>query len=122
MTVEQNKAFIRLYFESVSGNDKPEAEMDRYISGDVELKQHITVMEAAFPRYELIADDIVAEGDNVAVRATFRGTHKGDLMGIAPTGKLVVLPLIIIYRIAQGRIAEHWLSVDMLSLMQQLEA
>jgi predicted ester cyclase len=65
---------------------------------------------------------MLAEDDRVAVRATFHGTHTGEFMGIAPTQRRVNLPLIIIYRIDGDKIVEHWLSVDMLSLMQQLGA
>jgi predicted ester cyclase len=67
-----------------------------------------------------MSDDVIAEGDKVAVRATFRGTHTGDFMGIAPTQRQVTQPLIIIYRVDGDKIVEHWLSIDMLSFMQQL--
>jgi len=68
----------------------------------------------------LIAEDMIAEGDKVVLRSTFRGTHKGDLMGIAPTGKQVTMPLILIYRIADDKIVEHWMQADALGLLQQL--
>lgn len=89
---------------------------------DPDLKYHIQFFEAAFPRYELIADDMIAEGDKVAVRATFRGTHRGEFFGIDPTGKTVSIPVMLIYRIADGKIVEHWMNADQLSLMQQLGA
>ena len=63
---------------------------------------------------------MIAEGDKVVVRSTFRGTHKGDLMGIAPTGTQVTMPLILIYRIADDKIIEHWMQADALGLLQQL--
>jgi len=63
---------------------------------------------------------MIAEGDKVVVRSTFRGTHKGDLMGIPPTGKQVTMPLILIYRIADDKIVEHWMQADALGLLQQL--
>ncbi len=63
---------------------------------------------------------ISTTGDVAVVEFTARGTHKGDLMGIAPTGKQVSLPFLIIYRIADGKIVQHWMSVDQLGLMQQL--
>ena len=84
------------------------------------MKQHIAFFEASFPRYELLAEDLIAEADQVTVRAVFKGTHQGDLMGIAPTGKQVELPFIIIYRIAGDKIVQHWMSVDQMALMQQL--
>jgi predicted ester cyclase len=119
MSTEDNKTFIRRYFEALSGKDKATAVVDRYVT-DEELKHHIAFYEAAFPNYELIAEDMVAEGDKVVVRSTFRGTHKGDLMGIAPTGKQVTMPLILIYRLADDKIVEHWMQADALGMMQQL--
>ena len=78
------------------------------------------MFEAAFPRYELSADDLIAEGDTVVLRATFHGTQRDDLMSVAPTGKSVTLPFIIVYQIADGKIADHWLTVDRMELMPQL--
>ena len=65
-------------------------------------------------------EDMIAEGDKVAVRFTLRGTHGGDLMGIPPTGKPVAVTGIDINRIADGKIAERWANFDALGLMQQL--
>jgi predicted ester cyclase len=78
------------------------------------------MFEAAFPRYELLIDDLIAEGDKVAVRSTFRGTHKADFSGIPSTGRSVELPVFLVYRIADGRIVEHWMQADVMGLMQQL--
>jgi predicted ester cyclase len=123
MSAQENKAFIGRYLRALSGQDKPPELLDQYIAdSDQELKEHIAFFEAAFPRYELIADDMVAEGDKVAVRATFRGTHEGDLMGLPPTRKTATIPIMLIYRIADGKIAEHWMVADQMSLMQQLGA
>ena len=119
MSTEDNKTFIRRYFEAISGKDKATAVVHRYVT-DEELKHHIALNEVAFPNYELIAEDMIAEGDKVVVRSTFRGTHKGDLMGIAPTGKQVTMPLILIYRIADDKIVEHWMQADALGMLQQL--
>lgn len=123
MSAEKNKAFMRRYFKAISGKDKPRALQDEYIAdSDEELKEHIVFFEAAFPHYGLLIDDMVAEGDKVAVRATFKGIHKGEFMGIAPTGKDVSIPISLIYRIAGGMIVEHWMLADQLGLMQQLGA
>ena len=119
MSTEDNKTFISRYFEALSGKDKATAAVNRYVT-DEELKHHIALYEAAFPNYELIAENMIAEGDKVVVRSTFRGTHKGDLMGIAPTGKQVTMPLILIYRIADDKIVEHWMQADALGMLQQL--
>jgi predicted ester cyclase len=119
MSADSNKAMIRRYIESFSGKPKDEDALRRFVA-DAKLREHIGMFEAAFPRYELSADDLIAEGDKVVLRATFHGTHRGDLMGVAPTGKSVTLPLIIVYRIADGKIADHWLAVDRMELMRQL--
>ena len=121
MSTGETKAFLRRYLDALSGKDKPAATIDTYIAdSDEELKQHIVFNEAAFPRYKLIADDMIAEGDKVAVHARFEGTHQGELMGIPPTGKEVSVPFIITYRIAEGKIVQHWMSFDRMALMEQL--
>ena len=121
MSAENNKAFVQRYFDAISGKDKPAEVQDQYIAeSDEELKQHIIFFEASFPHYELIADDMIAEGDKVSVLARFRGAHNGELLGIAPTGKEVDVPFAITYRLADGMIAEHWMSFDRMALMEQL--
>lgn len=119
MTTKETKDFVRRYLAALSGQDKPAATVDEY-AADEELKRHIALFEAAFPRYEIIADEMIAEDDKVALRARFQGRHDGDLMGIAATGKQVVLPFIIIYRLANGKIEEHWMSINQLDLIKQL--
>lgn len=121
MSTQSNRTFIQNYFAALSGTEKPAAMVNEYVD-DAELKHHIELFEAAFPNYDLIADDIVAEADKVVVRATFRGTHKGKFFGIAPTGKEVSVSVMLIYRIAGGKIVEHWMNADQVSLMQQLGA
>ena len=121
MSNQTNKTFMQNYFAALSGKDKPESVVNQYVD-DAELKHHIELFEAAFPKYDLIAEDLVAEDDKVAVRATFRGTQTGEFYGIPATGKAVSVSLMLIYRIANGKIVEHWMNADQLSLMQQLEA
>ncbi|MEZ4712673.1 MAG: ester cyclase [Caldilineaceae bacterium] len=121
MSTQSNRAFIQTYLAALSGKAKPDSAIDEYVT-DAELKHHIQIFEAAFPRYELIAEDMVAEGDKVAVRATFNGKHEHEFFGITPTGKSVSISVLLIYRIADGKIAEHWMNADQLSLMQQLNA
>ena len=121
MSVQENKAFIGRYLDAVSGKDKPRAVQDEYIAdSDEELKDHIMFFEASFPHYEVIADDMIAEGDKVSVLARLRGVHKGELSGVAPTGKEVDLPFAITYRLAGGKIVQHWMSLDRMALMEQL--
>ena len=63
---------------------------------------------------------MIAEGDKVVSRITYRGTHTGDLMGIPPTGKSVTVPEIIVDQFADGRIVESWRLFDQMAMMQQL--
>jgi predicted ester cyclase len=119
MSAEENKALVYCYFEALSGKDKPAEIVNIYVV-DEELKQHIEMFERAFPRYQLVAEDMVAEDDKVAVRATFKGVHNGYLMGITPTGKEAAISLMLFYRIANGKIVEHRMNADQLGLMQQL--
>ena len=74
----------------------------------------------AFPDSHFTVDDMIAEGDQVVTKKTFTGTHKADFAGIPPTGKRVTLQFVDIMRVRDGRIVEHWLSMDQLSFLQQL--
>ncbi|MGE0128158.1 MAG: ester cyclase [Blastocatellales bacterium] len=120
MSTTENKDFIARYFAALSGKAKPAATVAEFTDSP-ELKQHIEIFEAAFPNYELFADEMIAEGGKVAVSARFRGVHNGDLMGIAPTGKTVALPFIIVYQIAAGKITGFNLAIDQMDLMKQLD-
>lgn len=80
------------------------------------------MIRAAFPDLHVTVEDMVAEGDKVVARVTMSGTHKGEFMGIAPTGKQITVGIIEILRIAGGKVVEHWNVVDSLGMMQQLGA
>ena len=67
-------------------------------------------------------DDVVAAGDQVALRLTFRGTHQGEFLGIPATGRTIEYVSHEFYRIADGRIAEEWICSDMATLHGQLTA
>lgn len=74
----------------------------------------------AFPDLRASNQDVIAEGDKLAVRWNAEATHTGELMGIAPTGKHVRLRGIEILRIRDGRIVERWGEFDAMGMMQQL--
>ena len=76
----------------------------------------------AFPDLQIHVEDLIAEGDKVVGRATFRGTHSGDFQGIPATGKQIEVQVIDILRIQDGKIVERWGLSDQLGLMQQLGA
>jgi steroid delta-isomerase-like uncharacterized protein len=118
---EANKALIQRMADALGSKGKTPELIDEFLASE-EMKQHVAMFEAAFPGYAIPFEDILAEGDKVVIRGTFRGTHKGEFMGIAPTGKDVTMPVIVTYRIAKDKIVESWISADQLGLMQQLGA
>jgi predicted ester cyclase len=120
MSTEETKGLMGRYFEALM-KDKSDATVDQYVT-DENLKQHIRMFEAAFPGYQLSAEDMVVEGDRVAIRSIMTGIHQGELMGILPTGKQVSVPLMVFYRVAGGKITEFWINADTLGLLQQLGA
>ena len=71
---------------------------------------------------QLHAKDQIAEGDKVVTRWSFTGIHRGNLMGIAPTGKQVTSSGVMIDRVVGGKITEEWEEYDALGMMQQLGA
>lgn len=88
--------------------------------GPAAEKSHRRAFQAAFPDLVISADDIVAEGDRVAVRYTWRATHQGALGTIPPTGRRVMVTGIAIHRLAAGRVQALWVVADELGLLQQL--
>ena len=83
-------------------------------------KKRATLYRTAFPDLHLMIGDILAEGETVMTRWSCRGTHKGDLSGIAPTGKQINISGVTIARFAGSKIVEGWVNWDALGLMQQL--
>jgi predicted ester cyclase len=77
---------------------------------------------AAFPDLTAVIHNQIAEGDLVATYKTLYGTHKGEFMGVPPTGKKIALQLMDFFRLADSRIVEHWAVIDFMALMRQLEA
>ena len=84
------------------------------------LKQFIKSVLVAFPDARYTVEDQLADGGKVLTRWSFTGTHKGELMGIAPTGKPVRISGMVIDRIVDGKIVEEWEEWDALGMMQQL--
>jgi predicted ester cyclase len=83
-------------------------------------KQFLGAVLAAFPDGRWTVEDQVAEGDKVVTRWSFTGIHRGNLMGLAPTGKRVTTSGVMIDRIVGGKIVEEWEEYDALGMMQQL--
>src|SRR5438105_3694464 len=90
--------------------------------GPAGAKQLTAAFRAPFPDLRATIEDLIAEGDKVVCRWTAQATHEGEFAGVPATHKPVTFSGIEIVRIADGRIAEGWDEVDLLGLLQQLEA
>ena len=130
MSTEENKAVVRRIFEEVwnKGNLAVAGELmadvlhyaGQDFKGPENLKQMVTMTRTAFPDGHTEIEDMVAEGDKVVCRLTFTGTHNGEYMGIAPTGKQVTMTGISISRFEGGKEVEAWVNLDDLGMMQQM--
>jgi predicted ester cyclase len=83
------------------------------------LRQVGIMMNGAFPDVVVTEQDLIASGDRVVERSSAVVTHKGPLMGEPPTNKTIRWSEIHIYRLQDGRIAEHWAEIAMMELLQQ---
>ena len=84
------------------------------------LRDYYTVLRGGFPDMRLASEDVIAEGEKIANRYTFYGTHKGTYMGVAPTSKLVISAGMVIHHFRGGKCVETWQSTDALGFMTQL--
>lgn len=96
--------------------------LPRQEPGALGVRQKVEALRAAFPDLRFILEDIIEEGDLVAARYHMQGTQKGEFMGIPASGHRVDVKGMDFYRLEDGRLMEHWDSVDQLSLMTQLGA
>jgi steroid delta-isomerase-like uncharacterized protein len=134
MSTEENKAAVRRWFQAFNDRDSPAEEAARsadfaaHVPGapapldGAGWKSFLAAFLTGFPDGRLVLEDMVAEGDRVAARWTFRGTHAGEFLGIAPTGRPVSMAAIEVNRVADGQVAEHWVVLDQLGLLHQLGA
>lgn len=135
MSSEQNKAIVRRAFEEpwkgkldvvdelvaseYVGHDPAVPEPLRGPEG---VKEFISTYRAAFPDARITVKEQLAEGDLVATRWSGSGTHEGELMGIAPTGKQVSVSGLTISRLEGGKIVEEYITWDTLGMLQKLDA
>lgn len=79
-------------------------------------------VQSAFPDFHNTIEEIVAENDRVAARLTYRGTHRGEIFGLAPTGRAITYAGAAFFRLAKGKVAEGWVLGDLVRLLRQLGA
>jgi len=133
MSIEENKAIVRRFFEELLSTDNL-AVADEILSPDFRFyfagspdpmdldsyKGFLAARRGAFPDRRFVVEDMIAEGDKVSARFTMRGTHKGNFRGIAPSGTEVTMTGIDMIRLAEGKMVEDRVEVDQLGMMQQL--
>lgn len=131
---EKNKATVRRFWEEVFNGRKLSLIEELFttdwvyhgvggqkIYGLKGLKEFLADYHNAFPDIQVKVENLIAEGDKVVSHVTSRGTHKGELMGIAPTGKQVTVPVICISRFVGDKIIEDWEIIDLFGMLQQLD-
>ncbi len=130
--LDANKALVRRLLASYGADDL--AGLDAFVApayihhftggpSDADLAGYKRIMApfaTAFPDAHLEVHTLVAEGDFVAARLTFVGTHRGALHDLPATGHVVCVPIFAVYRVADGRVAEAWQLTDNQSMRRQL--
>ena len=128
---ERNKARCRQFLERV-WNEGNFADAEVFIHPDYDVpaagrgpeavRQNITTFRAAFPDLQWIIEDIVAEGDRVALRLNLHGTHHGAFRGIAPTGRRITMQEMVFWQVEDGQLRAGWFQADMWGMREQLSA
>ena len=134
MSGEENKALIRRFVEEF-WNTGNMAAADELIAGDATItlpgvgqanletfKMFARTLRGAFPDWHSTVEEMVGEENTIAERWTGRGTHQGEFQGTAPTGRHVIVPGVVFYRIDSGKIVEFRGQFDGVALMQQIGA
>ncbi len=131
MSIE-NKTLVRRWFEEVWNKGRVAAIDEMLAShtvmhglgddlhGATDFKRFHSGYRNAYPDVTIQIDDLVAEGDMVAVRWTAKGTHRGEGLGFAPTGRQVEFGGMGFARVTDGKLIEAWNNFDQLGMLQQL--
>lgn len=131
MTPDTNTQLVRRWYESAPqagaslAVDAVRADCIHHMPGMPPLSgaDHAALMESfrmAFPDLAVQVHAIVAEADRVVLRGSWSGTQTGAVLGIPATGRAVQVKEIHAFRLVEGRIAEHWVTMDQLGMLQQL--
>ena len=134
MSTEENKALPRRSYEEIYNEGKLDLADEIYdenfvshmspsdLVGTKGIKDFALMLRNAFPDLEFKVEDQIAEGDKVATRWTVSGTHKGEYMGVAATGKFISNTGISLHRVFNGKIVESWIESDNLGVLQAIGA
>jgi steroid delta-isomerase-like uncharacterized protein len=135
---EANKALIRHWFEEVWNKGRPDAigemlaedavvhglsdDAAKPLKGPAGFLPFHGQFREAFPNIDVVVEDVIAEGDKVAVRCSVRGKHEGDSLGFKASGTTAEFDGIAIVRVRDGRIVEAWNNFDFMKMYRQLGA
>jgi predicted ester cyclase len=117
----QNKELFLEYMNALNGKRKTPELIRKYVSDEV-LVEHIVFFDSVFPKYELLIDEMTAEGTRLVIRARLKGRHEGVFGNILPTYRDVEFNCVVGYEIENRMIISHWLIADQMALMEQLGA
>lgn len=134
MTTDQNKTIVRRFIDEIFVQGRS-GTIDELLADDFvphtwpstghpkdDLKSATSRAHGALTNPRFTIDDMIAEGDQVAVRLTTSATQTGEFMGMPPTGKTYEIEEIHVFRLRDGKIAEHWHQFDQMGMMKQLGA
>ena len=133
MSAEKNKALLQQYIQEVWHRGNTDA-LESFLAphytrhrspnqpalNRAEQKQLLLGFRAAFPDVWITVEDVIAESDRVAFRSIMAGTHRGNFLGLTPTGQRVRFELLDIMRIEKGQIVEQWGGPNVYDLLMQL--
>lgn len=130
--IEQNKALVRRFFEAIEQgdfgvfDDIVAEDYNDHLAGQQpgreNLKRYFAGLRTAFPDMTLPITAMVSEGDQVAVLNSVRGSHRQDFAGIPAKGNPIDAAAFQLYRIENGRLAEHWEVADFMTIFKQLQS
>jgi predicted ester cyclase len=116
-----NKGNMAVFDDIISRDVKEYEKLPPGCTPDYEgIRRLFTMLRTAFPDLNITIEDHLVQGDKVVARVTLRGTHEGEFLGIAPTGRKIAYEAIDISRFVDGKLVEHWGIPDYLTLFQQL--
>ena len=134
-TVEQNKAIYRNFIQTIFNEGRVEKLAD-FVGPDYKLNdappdtpkgsaaiaQVVVMFQTGFADLKITLEELVAEGELLAARATTEGTHTGEFLGMPATGKKIMMRGLTMVRIKDGLVRESWVKNDMMGLMNQLKS
>jgi steroid delta-isomerase-like uncharacterized protein len=134
MSTDEHKGIVRRLLQDVWNNGKLDLANEIFTANFVrhgpavegEVRGHegfrklVAMYRASYPDLRISVEDQIAEGALIVTRWTAKGTHRGELMGIAPTGKQITVAGVIVDRMAGGKIEAEWAYYDAMGMLQQL--